>query len=206
MKFCTNCGGAMADNVEICPKCGTHAPVQNQEASTNESAAASSSEQSTNAAPNQNNQESNPVQFQAQPTYQGQQMNGNYQGMPQMGQPMYAYDPTDHTSQMDAEDIRENKVYAVGVYVLGWFGIVIGALAAKDSRFVKFHMDEMMRLLILQILVGIVTLVLCWTIIVPIAAGVFSLVLFVIRIIGFVNACSGKAKEMPMIHAFKFVG
>ena len=120
-------------------------------------------------------------------------------------QPMYVVDPTDHTGEMDPADIADNKILAIAIYVLSWAGMIIALLAARDSKFVGFHLREVLRLLVLESLVAIVALVLCWTIIVPVLAGVFGIVLFVVQIIGFVNACNGKAKELPIVHAFKFL-
>ncbi|MBE5859806.1 MAG: zinc-ribbon domain-containing protein [Butyrivibrio sp.] len=211
MKFCAKCGQSIEDNVQICPNCGTAVAANGENAANpvnngqegenkpvNDNAAQNPAPQAPvyNAAPNQ----------QGYQQYQNQGMpQGGYQN-PQMGQPVYmGVDPTDHTKEMDANDIAENKIYAITVYVLGWVGIVIAALIAKDSKFVRFHIAEMTRLLILQVIVGIITLVLFFTLIVPAAGGVFSLVLLVVRVVGFVNTCSGKAKEIPLMHSFKFL-
>ena len=50
-----------------------------------------------------------------------------------------------------------------------------------------------------------VALILVWTFIVPIAAGLFILVLFVCRIIAFFSICGGKAKEPYIIRNFNFL-
>jgi uncharacterized membrane protein len=175
MKFCTNCGESLEEDAQVCPKCGT--PVGAANATPNPA---------PSAAPNMQQ----PTQpYAAAPGYQ----------------PVYVVDPTDHTAEMDPADIAENKILAIAIYVLSWAGMLIALLAARDSKFVGFHLREVLRLLVLESLVAIVALVLCWTIIVPIVAGVFGIVLFVVQIIGFVNACNGKAKELPIIHAFKFL-
>ena len=53
--------------------------------------------------------------------------------------------------------------------------------------------------------VGIVTAILCWTVIVPIAAGIFYAVLWVVKIICFVSICKGEAKEPVIIRSFTFL-
>ncbi len=195
MKFCTNCGEGLEDSVQICPKCGT--PV-------------------ADAAKNQNNasqptpapQPQPQPQPQAQQSQQGPQGFQPYMGGPQGGyqqQPMYAYDPADHTAEMDAQDIADNKILAITIYILGWAGMIVALLAARDSKFVGFHLRQMLKLEVLISLVVIVSLLLCWTFIVPIAGSIFAVVLFVVQIIGFVNACRGKAKELPIVSAFKFL-
>ncbi len=176
MKFCTNCGESLEDDVQVCPKCGT--PV-------------------------------NAAAQQGQPIQQGPQMQQPYGQAPQGPvpgyQPMYMIDPTDHTNEMDPKDIAENKILAIAMYVLSVVGMLFAILAGKDSKFVGFHFREVLRLTVLETLVGIVTVLLFWTIIVPIAGGIFELVLLVVQIIGFVNTCKGKAKELPIVHAFKFL-
>ncbi|PWL53365.1 MAG: zinc ribbon domain-containing protein, partial [Lachnospiraceae bacterium] len=47
--------------------------------------------------------------------------------------------------------------------------------------------------------------ILCWTVIVPIAAGIFYAVLWVVKIICFVSICKGEAKEPVIIRSFTFL-
>ncbi|WP_029323159.1 zinc-ribbon domain-containing protein [Butyrivibrio sp. AE3004] len=186
MRFCTNCGEGIDDKAQMCPKCG--APVLGQG--------------------NQIPLQMVPPQDGAQQTGQipgGTTQQGMGQGIYQQPQMYPAFDPTDHTKDMDPSDIVENKILAVAIYVFSVVGMIIALLAARDSKFVGFHLREAIRLAVLDTIVGIVAVVLCWTFIVPIAACVFACVLFVVRIIGFVNACKGKAKELPIIHSFKFL-
>ena len=190
MKFCTNCGEKMEDDVLVCPKCGKPSGV-NSQADTSQNAAQT----------NDNSQMQGQPMMQAQP-YQQPYMggpNGAYQ------QPMYSYDPTDHTREMDPQDIADNKILAVAMYVLSWMGIIVALLAARDSKFVGFHLRQVLKLCVTETLVGIISLALCWTFIVPILGGICAVILFVLQIIGFVNTCSGKAKEIPIINTFKFL-
>ena len=124
----------------------------------------------------------------------------------QSQQPYTPYvDPFDHTGEFDQKDISENKVFAVSVYLLGVIGIIIALLASRDSKFVGFHLRQAMKFVIVETLVAICTALLFWTVIVPIAAGIFFLVLFVIEIICFFQACGGKAKEPVIIRSLSFL-
>ena len=127
-------------------------------------------------------------------------------------QPQYApqqyvpvVDPYDHTAEFDAQDISENKVIAMLVYLLGTIGIIIALLAANTSKYVGFHMRQALKFTVVEILTALVTALLCWTIIVPIAAGVFLAVLAVIKIICFFQICQGKAKEPAIIKSLTFL-
>ena len=114
-------------------------------------------------------------------------------------------DPFDHTAEFDPKDISENKVFAVSVYLLGVIGIIIALLASRDSKFVGFHLRQAMKFVIVETLAAICMALLFWTVIVPIAAGIFIAVLGVIEIICFFQACGGKAKEPAIIRSLGFL-
>lgn len=128
----------------------------------------------------------------------------------QVGGPVYAapasmYDPYDHTSEFDAKDISNNKVYAMSVYLLGWIGIIIALLAAQKSDYAAFHVRQALKFTIVQTLLALVAAVTFFTIIIPIAAGVMTLALTVIEVICFFQVCAGKAKEPVIIKNLTFL-
>ena len=114
-------------------------------------------------------------------------------------------DPCDHTAEFDPQDISDNKVYAMLVYLMGTIGIIIALLAAQNSRFVAFHVRQALKIVAVNLLMGIISAVLIWTFIVPIAAGVMAVVFWVIKIICFFQVCSGKAKEPAIIRSLGFM-
>lgn len=178
MKICPNCNNPMEDNAVFCQNCGakTQAPPQPQQS----------------AQPQQPN-------FQ-QPNYQ----QPNFQQVPpQQYAPMY--DPFDHTAEFDAKDISDNKVISMLVYLMGAIGIVIALLASSTSKYAAFHVRQALKFTVVELLVGVVSALLCWTFIVPIAAGIFLGVLTVIKFICFFQICSGKAKEPAIIRSLNFL-
>ena len=114
-------------------------------------------------------------------------------------------DPYDHTAEFDQKDISDNKVFAMIAYLIGTMGIIIALLASHKSPYAMFHVRQALKFTVLMTLTGIVAMILVWTFIVPIAAGVFILVLFVCRIIAFFSICGGKAKEPYIIRNFNFL-
>ena len=120
-------------------------------------------------------------------------------------QSMYNEKFTDHTAEFSPKDISDNKVMAMVPYLLGSFGIIIALLAVKESPYTYFHVRQALKITVVNTLVAIITIVLCWTIIVPIAAGVCAVILLVLRIMGFFQVCSGKAKEVAIISNFGFL-
>ena len=111
----------------------------------------------------------------------------------------------DHTAEYDVEDIRENKLFAMFAHLCGFMGIIVALLACKDSGFVKFHIKQSLKIEIAAILVAIISALLCWTFIVPIAGAVFFIIFFVLKIILFFQAASGKAKEPAIIRGLNFL-
>jgi len=119
--------------------------------------------------------------------------------------PMPAYDPYDHTSEFDTKDISDNKIIAMLVYLMSWVGIIIALLAAPSSKYVSFHLRQALKFVVVETLMGIIALFTMWTILVPIAAVVVYVVLFVIKIICFFDICAGKAKEPAIIRSISFL-
>lgn len=107
----------------------------------------------------------------------------------------------DHTSEFDAQDISDNKVYALSAYIFGFIGIFLCHLLAKESPYAQFHAREALKLDLVSFVVYILGIFLIWTCIAPIAAVVLIIILFVVRIISFVQVCQGKAKEPWLIRS-----
>lgn len=97
--------------------------------------------------------------------------------------------------------------------ILAYFGILvlIPIFAAKESKFARFHANQGLILFIAGIAIYIVqtifysifSLRLWWLI--STVVGIIGLVIFVLAIIGIVNAAQGKAKELPLVGNFKIL-
>ena len=111
----------------------------------------------------------------------------------------------DHTSEFDPKDVSDNKVYALCAYALSIVGIIIAALISKDSAYLKFHLREATKLVIVEFIVAFLTSLLCWTCIVPIAGIVFLIILFVVRVIVCIQVCMGQSKEPWLIRSLGFL-
>ena len=110
-------------------------------------------------------------------------------------------DPFDHTEEFDAQDISENKVLCMLVYLMGAIGIIYALLAGKDSKYVAFHVRQALKFEVVIILLTIVMALLFWTLIVPIVGGVCLAIVLVLKVICFFQICSGKAKEPAIIRS-----
>ena len=116
-----------------------------------------------------------------------------------------AADRYDHTSEFDPKDISENKVIAMLVYLLGFVGIFIALIVGKSSPYAAFHVRQALKFTVLEAILLICGVVLVWTIIVPIAVGVCSMILLVLKVIAFFQICSGKAKEPAIVRELGFL-
>lgn len=101
----------------------------------------------------------------------------------------------DHTAEYDALDVSETKYLSLFCY-LGIFFAIFALVAKPHSQFVRYHANQGLVLTLLGFACGIVMIVpvLGW-----IAGAVGSIFSVVCVIIGIINCCKGKAKELPII-------
>lgn len=130
-------------------------------------------------------------------------------------------DTKDSTKNFTKKDISENK--AMGI--LAYIGVLVLApyFGAKHSKFAQYHAKQGMNLLLLEIAYSILYTMLCsitvtkyetiygikyvagkitpWFITWPL--GIIGLGIAALAIIGIVNVCQDKAKELPIIGKIK---
>lgn len=108
---------------------------------------------------------------------------------------------------MDQEDIAANKVYGI----LSYIGIlfIVPLLAAKESRFAKFHANQGLVAFLTQLILNAASGVVCAIlnvlhlgVVAAIVGPLVSLVTLAISVIGIIFVAQGKAKELPIIGKF----
>ena len=120
-------------------------------------------------------------------------------------------DTADTTSEFDKADIEQNK----GMAVLAYFGplVLIPILAAKNSKFARYHSNQGLALLLAAVVYSIAYGILS-TIIYAISwrlgfivsiLSLVSILFTVLAVIGIINAVNGRAKELPIIGKFKLL-
>ncbi len=205
MKICANCGTQVPDDAAFCNNCGSSL-LNNDNAGSAPAAASSENEKAQGSAPAPAVTPA-PVPAPAPapaPNMAGPQpQQAPYgQGQFQPQQLYMQYDPKDHTSEFDARDIADNKLFAVIPYILGIIAGIIVGIYVKESPFVKFHIKNALRLEIAELLV-------CLLFIIPfigwVAAVVLLIALIVVNIIAVVWVFQGKAKELPLISGIGFL-
>jgi uncharacterized membrane protein len=104
------------------------------------------------------------------------------------------------SDEFDSGDVEKNKVMAVLAYIL----FLIPLLAAKESKFAMFHTNQGLVLFLGAIAVNIVggiIPILGWFVILPLG----NLFIFILAIIGIINAAKGEAKPLPLIGGIKIL-
>ena len=92
--------------------------------------------------------------------------------------------------------------------ILSYFGILvlIPIFAAKDDPFVRYHANQGLVLLIANIAVAIVGFILGF---IPVIGGIISwiisIALFVLMILGIINAAKGEMKPLPFIGGIEII-
>lgn len=114
-------------------------------------------------------------------------------------------EPIEYNEDPAADDIAKNKLFGIIVYAGSILGIIVALLGAPDSPFVRFHVRQALKLTICEAIVAMASVLLAWTVIVPIAGVIAGIILLVVTIICFVNACKGRMEEPPIIKNIGFL-
>lgn len=117
----------------------------------------------------------------------------------------------DTTADFDAKDIEDNKVMGVLAY-LGIL-VLVPILAAKKSKFARFHANQGLLLCLVGIcfaiayyILGVIFILmpfLLWLL--PLVSLVGWGFIIVLCIIGIVNVVNSKAKELPFFGKYRII-
>ncbi|MGP4071205.1 DUF4870 domain-containing protein [Piscibacillus sp. B03] len=103
--------------------------------------------------------------------------------------------------EVDADkDAEDNK----GMGIVAYFIFFIPLLAAKDSKFAMYHANQGLILLLTAIIintVGTVVPIIGWLLVLPLG----NLFVFILWIIGIINAAKGEKKPLPLVGKFEIL-
>lgn len=105
----------------------------------------------------------------------------------------------DESAAFEPDDINGNKIMAAISY-LGIL-VIIPIIAAKDSKFVRFHANQGLILLLCEV----VCTVLGKIPVIKIFASILDICLLALAIYGIYNVIKGKAKRLPFIGKFDLI-
>lgn len=96
-------------------------------------------------------------------------------------------------------DVDKNKTMAI----LAYFIFFLPLIAAKDSKFAKFHANQSLIVLIISIAANVIGAL------IPVLGGVVATVVglaaLVLWIMGIINAANGEMKELPYVGQYKLI-
>ena len=97
----------------------------------------------------------------------------------------------------------------MGLLAYLWILWLIPLLAAKNSKFAKYHANQGLILFIVEVLggtvLGILTIIPYVGFVFWILLSLFELLCLIFAVLGIVNAVQGKAKQLPLIGKFKLI-
>lgn len=105
-----------------------------------------------------------------------------------------------NAEQPDASDASNNK----GMGILAYIIFFVPLIAAKESRFAMYHANQGLVLFLALVAVNIVSSlipIIGWLFIGPLG----NLALFILAIMGIVNAAKGFCKPLPIIGGFRIL-
>jgi len=108
-------------------------------------------------------------------------------------------DEQENTTLFSKEDIEKNKGVSALAYILFFMPLIL----CYESPFGKFHANQGLILFITAAAGNIVLRfipVIGWML-----SPLFSLLIFILAIIGIINAVNGKAEELPVIGKYRII-
>ena len=98
--------------------------------------------------------------------------------------------------QSNQSDVTKNKTMAI----LAYFLFFLPLLTAKDSKYAMFHANQSLLLLIISVASNLVGAM------IPVFGGMLSMAIglgvFVLWIMGIINAANGEMKPLPIIGGY----
>ena len=95
---------------------------------------------------------------------------------------------------LDPQEVEKGKLFAILGYIIGILCIV--PLIQKDNAFSLYHAKQVLLLILAGIALSFLNVIPCLG---QIVWGLGTLFLFVLDIIGLINAIKGEAKPVPLI-------
>lgn len=194
MKICNTCGFECEDGIEICPTCGRKCDGSDSP----KSAAAQ-----TDPFAEYRKQIDMQMKEQAQRIEAlKKQMN---EEKPKEKRKPRAQDREpeknawDKTELFSAEEIKEYRLTAVLIYLLGIFGIILALVTDKNSPYLKFHIAEGLKITVVTAALAIFSVLLAFTFIVPVLCTAGIAACFIIKLISAYKTLNGKSENAVII-------
>lgn len=118
-------------------------------------------------------------------------------------------DLKDNSKDFSKKEQEDGKAMGILSYIIP----LIPYLVEKDNKYVKYHATQGMNLLILSIIYAVAYSVLSFILLfIPIIGwitiaviGLLGFGILALCIMGIIDVCNGKAKELPIVNKCKFI-
>ena len=111
----------------------------------------------------------------------------------------------DKTELFSEEEVKKYRHTAVLIYLLGIFGIILATITDKNSPYLKFHIDEGLKITVVTAGLMLIAVVLAFTFVVPVLCGIGTAICMVINLISAYKALMGKSENAVIIRNLKIL-
>lgn len=192
MKICGICGFECEDEAVICPTCGKNCDGSDQKKKEGSASLTDPFERYRKEIENQIKEQEKKI------SDLQQQINTDNEEK-QSKKRKKEFDEFDKTELFNEEDVKENRLFALLLYLTGIIGIIIALLKDKDSPYLNFHIKQVLKAVICETAVLILSGLLCFTFIVPVFGVLIIFVLNVIKLISALWVLKGYSKEILLL-------
>ncbi len=105
----------------------------------------------------------------------------------------------DKTQLFSPDEVKEYRLTAVLIYLLGIFGILLSLMTDKNSGYLKFHIKEELKITTITAFLGITALILFWTFIIPVICVVGLIICTVVNLIAAYRTLKGKSENAVIV-------
>lgn len=192
MKICGICGFECEDEAVICPTCGKNCDGSEPKKRESSSSLSDPFERYRKEIDNQiKEQEKRISDLQQQLNTENEEK--------QSKKRKKEFDEFDRTELFSEEDVKENRLFAILLYLTGIIGIIIALLKDKDSPYLNFHTNQVLKAVICETAVLILSGLLCFTFIVPVFGVLIIFALNIVKLISALWVLKGYSKEILIL-------
>lgn len=194
MKICNTCGFEVEDDIEICPTCGRNcdgsAPKNNPVPQTDPFA-----EYRKQIDMQMKEQEKRIEAIKKQMLEEKEKEKGSKEESGKKDEKS----PWDKTDLFPKDEAQEYRLTAVLIYLLGIFGIILALCTDKSSRYLKFHIDEEIKITVVTAGLTLISVLLSFTFIVPVLSAAGIVLCSAINLICAYKTLKGRSENAVII-------
>lgn len=111
----------------------------------------------------------------------------------------------DKTELFSEDEVKEYRLTAVLIYLLGIFGIFLALLTDRSSEYIRFHMKEAMKTAVLTAFLGIIAIIFFWSFVIPVICLTGIIVCCTVNLISAYRTLKGKSENAVLVRNLSFL-